>query len=153
LNKHFRDKLNVVIIVRENRKTKKIGNVILFSNDLELPAQKIISTYSLRFQIEFNFRDAKQFFGLADFKNIKEEQVKNAINLSLFMTVISKILLQKYRPFFKDDKFSINDLKSLFRADMYISKILKNDNQNPLAFFNSNTHLIEILTIGLIARK
>jgi putative transposase len=153
LNKHFRDKLNVVIIVRENRKTKKIGNVILFSNDLELSAQKIISAYSLRFQIEFNFRDAKQFFGLADFKNIKEEQVKNAINLSLFMTAISKILLQKYGPFFKDDKLSINDLKSLFRADMYISKILKNDNQNSLAFFSSNTNLMEILTLGLIVRK
>ncbi len=90
---------------------------------------------------------------MSDFKNIKENQVNNAINLSLFMTIISKILLQKYRPFFKDDKFSINDLKSLFRADMYISKTLKNDYQNPLAIFNSNTDLIEILTIGLINRK
>jgi len=153
LSKNFRDRLNVVIIIRKDRETGKMKNVILFSNDLELSAEKIIDIYSLRFQIEFNFRDAKQFFGLSDFKNIKEKQVKNAINLSLFMTLISKILLQKYRDFFNNEKLSINDLKSLFRADMYISKILKNDNENTLAFFNSNTHLKEILTIGLINRK
>ena len=29
--------------------------------------QTIIDSYSARFQIEFNFRDAKQFWGLEDF--------------------------------------------------------------------------------------
>ncbi|MCK5679047.1 MAG: transposase [Flavobacteriaceae bacterium] len=153
LNKNFRDKLNVVIIIRENRKTGKKGNVILFSNNTELSAQKIMDIYSLRFQIEFNFRDAKQFFGLSDFKNIKETQVKNAINLSLFMTLLSKILLIKYRDFFKNNKLSINDLKSLFRAAMYISKILKIDKNNALTIFNSDTYMNKILSIGLINGK
>jgi putative transposase len=150
LSKNFRDKLNVVIIVRIDRKTGRQANVILFSNDLELSAQKIIDIYSLRFQIEFNFRDAKQFFGLADFKNIKEKQVLNAINLSLFMTLISKILLQKYRIFFDNKKLSINDLKSLFRALMYISKIFKNDKEKAISILNSQEQLNEILEIGLI---
>ena len=153
LSKNFRDRLNVIIIIREDRKTGKKKNVILFSNDLELSAQKIIDIYSLRFQIEFNFRDAKQFFGLSDFKNIKENPVTNAINLSLFMTLISKILLQKYRTFFNNEKLSINDLKSLFRADMYISKILKNNKKNPMTIFNINDDLKEILTIGIINGK
>ena len=148
LHKKFRDKLNVVIIVRVNRKTGKKKNIILFSNDLELSAQKIIDIYSLRFQIEFNFRDAKQFFGLSDFKNIKKEQLCNAINLSLSM-----ILLLKYRTYFKNKKLSINDLKALFTADMYIAKILKIGNKNTMAIFNSDDDLKEILAIGLINNK
>jgi len=53
-----------------------------FSNtDLELSYQKIVHFYSLRFQIEFNFRDAKQFFGLQDFINVKEKRIHNFINL------------------------------------------------------------------------
>jgi putative transposase len=34
------------------------------SSDLKLSSEKIIDYYKLRFQIEFNFRDAKQFWGL-----------------------------------------------------------------------------------------
>ena len=109
--------------------------------------------YSLRFQIEFNFRDAKQFFGLSDFKNIKEKQVTNAINLSMFMTLLSKILLQKYREFFDNEKLSINDLNSLFRSSMYISKVLKINNENQLSIFNSDINLKKILTLGLINSK
>ena len=33
-------------------------------------AETLIDYYALRFQIEFNFRDAKQFWGLEDFMNV-----------------------------------------------------------------------------------
>jgi putative transposase len=42
------------------------AHVVLFSTDLEQDYEKIIKFYSLRFQIEFNFRDAKQYLGLED---------------------------------------------------------------------------------------
>jgi hypothetical protein len=58
--------LNVVIIVKTNMMTNERSHVILFSSDLSLPFEKLIDYYSLRFQIEFNFRDAKQFWGLED---------------------------------------------------------------------------------------
>jgi putative transposase len=54
--------------------------VILFSSDLELESEKIIDYYRLRFQIEFNFRDAKQFWGLEDFMNLSQTAVTNAAN-------------------------------------------------------------------------
>ena len=59
--------------------------MLLFSDDLSLASKTLIDYYSLRFQIEFNFRDAKQYWGLEDFMNIKETQVNNAANFSLFM--------------------------------------------------------------------
>ena len=54
--------------------------MILFCNALELAHDKLIDYYPLRFQIEFNFRDAKQYWGLEDFMSIKETQVNNAAN-------------------------------------------------------------------------
>ena len=96
LHKSFAQMLNVVIITKTHLKTGRFAHVILFSSDLALSHEKIIEYYSLRFQIEFNFRDAKQFWGLEDFMNIKERQLTNALNLSLFMTNLSQVLLREF---------------------------------------------------------
>ena len=53
-----------------------------------LNAEKMI-VYALRFQIEFNFRDAKQFWGLEDFMNVNKTPVNNAANLSMFRVNVS----------------------------------------------------------------
>ncbi len=84
LHKEFAQPLNVVIIIKTNLKTSSQSQVILFSSDVDLSYEKIIDYYRLRFQIEFNFRDAKQFWGLEDFMNIKETGVTNSANMSLF---------------------------------------------------------------------
>jgi len=44
---------------------KKLYPRILFSTDLKLAAKDIYRFYKARFQIEFLFRDAKQFTGLS----------------------------------------------------------------------------------------
>jgi len=67
LHHEFAQVLNVVILTKTNLRTGVFGNVNLFSSDLDLSYETIIDYYSLRFQIEFNFRDAKQFWGLEDF--------------------------------------------------------------------------------------
>ena len=79
----------MVIILKTNLETQAQAHVILFSTDLELAYDKLIKFYSLRFQIEFNFRDAKQYWGLEDFMNVKEDRVTNAANLSFFMVNLS----------------------------------------------------------------
>jgi putative transposase len=85
LHSNFAQSLNVVILTKTNTTTGVFANVNLFSSDLDLSWQKIIDWYSLRFQIEFNFRDAKQHWGLEDFMNVKDVPLTNALNLSLFM--------------------------------------------------------------------
>jgi putative transposase len=60
LHKEFAQPLNVVIIVKTNLHTQAQAHVILFSSDLTLAAASLVDYYGLRFQIEFNFRDAKQ---------------------------------------------------------------------------------------------
>jgi hypothetical protein len=58
-------KLRVVVLV--NRKDPaKPRYIVLASTDLELDGHKLVEYYVARFQIEFLFRDSKQFTGLAD---------------------------------------------------------------------------------------
>ena len=122
-NKEFAFALNVVIIVKTNLETNAQAHVILFSTDLQQAYDKIIKLYGLRFQIEFNFRDAKQYWGLEDFMNIKEVAVTNAVNLAFFMGNFSLALLQPFRQHNPD--YSILDLKSHYRGYRYASEIIK----------------------------
>lgn len=97
LHKEFAQALNVVILVKTNLKTNAHSHVILFSSDPDLSYEKIIDYYKLRFQIEFNFRDAKQFWGLEDFMNLSQTAVTNAVNLAFFMVNLSHHLLADFR--------------------------------------------------------
>ena len=122
-HKLFPDLLNVVIIVKINLKTQARAHVVLFSSDLNLAYDKLIDYYRLRFQIEFNFRDAKQFWGLEDFMNVNQTPVYNAANLAMFMVNLSKVLLRHFRP--TRPTFSVNDLKAYFRGRKYVTETLK----------------------------
>jgi len=128
-NKEFAFALNVVIILKTNLDTHAQAHVILFSTDLEQTYEKIIKFYSLRFQIEFNFRDAKQYWGLEDFMNVKETAVTNAANLSFFMVNFSYALLQPFRQ--QNPDYSILDLKSHYRGCRYASETIKMLPQKP----------------------
>ena len=71
-HKKFADELNVVCILKTNLTTKQQAHVTF--QLLTLDAEKMIEYYSLRFQIEFNFRDD---WG-QDFMNVNKIPVNNA---------------------------------------------------------------------------
>jgi hypothetical protein len=132
-HKRFADPLNVVIIVKTNLKTQAQAHVVLFSSDLSLAYDKLIDYYCLRFQLEFNFRDAKQFWGLEDFMNIKQRPVYNAANLAMFMVNLSQVLVRHFRQ--SCPAFSVNDLKAYFRGRKYVTETLKLLPQEPEPIF------------------
>jgi len=123
LHTEFAESLNVVILVKTNLKTNARSHVILFSSDLKLSYDKVVDYYKLRFQIEFNFRDAKQFWGLEDFMNQGKIAVTNAANLSFFMVNLSHYLLGKFRQ--NNPGSGILDLKAHYRGLLYIQEMLK----------------------------
>jgi len=129
LSKSFAKKLNVVIIVKSNLKTGARNHVILFSSDLDLDYAKLIDYYKLRFQIEFNFRDAKQYWGLEDFMNVNGIPVNNAANLAFFMVNVSHALMADVRQY--NPSFSVQDLKAYFRGSRYVRETLKLLPQKP----------------------
>jgi putative transposase len=123
LHKEFAQALNVVILVKTNLKTNTRSHVILFSSDLELSFEKIIDYYKLRFQIEFNFRDAKQFWGLEDFMNLSQTAVTNAADLAFFLVNLSHYLLADFRQ--HNPGSGIIDLKAYYRGFRYVREMLK----------------------------
>jgi hypothetical protein len=122
-HKDYPDLLNIVVIVKTHLITGKRGHVVLFSTDLTLAADQIVDFYSLRFQIEFNFRDAKQYWGLEDFMNVSQQAVTNAVNLAFLMVNLSHVMLKPHR--IADPLFSVLDLKAQFRARRYLSETIK----------------------------
>lgn len=123
LHKGFAARLNVVIIRKHNVKTDRWAQVLLFSSDLDLTYAQLIDYYSLRFQIEFNFREAKQYWGLEDFMNVQETAVTNAANLSLFLVNVAQVLMRHFRQQYAD--FNVLDLKAFFRGRKYVAETLK----------------------------
>ncbi len=122
-HKSFADPLNVVRIVKTKLSTLQKARVILFSSDLDLAYDSLIEYYQLRFQIEFNFRDAKQFWGFEDFMNVQPTPVTNAVGLSFFMVNFSHLLLKQFRQPMPEG--SLLDLKAHFRARRYAQEALK----------------------------
>jgi putative transposase len=90
---------------------------------LDLSYDKLFDYYRLRFQIEFNFRDAKQFWGLDDFMNVSQNAVTNAVNLSFLMVNLSYRLLQDFR--IHNPIASVLDLKAYFRGHRYVEETIK----------------------------
>ena len=129
LHKEFVHPLNVVIIVKTNLRTQAQAHVILFSSDLTLAYAVLVDYYGLRFQIEFNFRDAKQYWGLEDFMNVTPTGVTNAANLSLFMVNVAYRLQADARQ--HDPDYSILDLKADCRASKYVEETIKMLPQKP----------------------
>ena len=123
LHQAFGQMLNVVIIAKLNLKTQARAHVILFSSDLTLAYTTLIDYYSLRFQIEFTFRDAKQYWGLEDFMNVSATGVSNAANLALFMVNLTYVLLLEVRQ--TDPQCSVLDLKARYRGAKYVRELIK----------------------------
>lgn len=131
-HKMFPDALNIVLIRKTKLSSNKVGHVILFSSDLELAWDKVVDYYSLRFQIEFNFRDAKQYWGLEDFMVVKESKVRNSACFSMFMVNISYALITNSKGKVGQ---SVHDLKVWYLARKQVLNTLKLCGENAHAIF------------------
>ena len=145
LHKLFADLLNIVIIVKTNTKENRKAHVILFSTDLNLGYKKLIDYYSLRFQIEFVFRDAKQYWGLEDFMNIRKKPIHNFANLSTFMVNFSYGIRRELG----NEKMGVINLKAHFYGIKYLNEIVKLLPKKPDAILMNELYS-KISTIGAI---
>jgi hypothetical protein len=68
--------------------------VVLFSTDIDCDPMELYQCYAARFQIEFVFRDARQFTGLADCQARSPEALDAHVNASLMALNLAKAALQ-----------------------------------------------------------
>lgn len=85
-------KRNIRLVYVCKRQGTKLLTALLFSTDTTLAAEEIYRYYTARFQIEFLFRDAKQFTGLADFQARLEKRIDFHVNAS--MTALNFLKLE-----------------------------------------------------------
>ncbi|OQW90576.1 MAG: hypothetical protein BWK78_06660 [Thiotrichaceae bacterium IS1] len=78
---HFKHNLQVVYLVKPQ--SHGIHTAWLFSTDLQLSAFDIYRFYQARFQIEFLFREAKQFTGLCDCQSRKRDVLHFHFNVTM----------------------------------------------------------------------
>ena len=73
--------IKVVAVTKTEKDQAPVA--LIFSTDTEADAYEIYLYYTARFQIEFIFRDAQQFTGLADCQSRQKEAINFHINASL----------------------------------------------------------------------
>lgn len=112
--------------------TRRDSSKIYFSTDLDISAKDIIEYYRTRFQIEFCFRDSKQFSGLNDCQVRDLRKLDFALNASLVSVNIAKVMRQRYYP-----SLSIGLLK-VYLSDIYMLKrIFSRSDLRPNRTFNT----------------
>ena len=111
--------VKVVIIDFEDPDKKTQTRKVFFSTDCSMSAKEVIDIYRSRFQIEFLFRDAKQFTGLCHCQARDTRALDFAFNLSLAAINVAKAFCRHYNL-----NFSIADLKLLMHNAMMIERFL-----------------------------
>jgi hypothetical protein len=98
--------LQVVVVVHTQRKRY----AVLFSTDVDLDPLTLYRYYKARFQIEFLFRDAKQFTGLSDCQARSKAKLEFHFNASLSAVTFAK-LQARHQSGNGDQAFSMASLK------------------------------------------
>ena len=135
---HFKMDFKVVMLLNTN--TNKY--IVLASTQLDLEARLIVQYYQLRFQIEFLFRDAKQFTGLNHCQARSEEKLDFHFNLSLAAINLVNVL-RTLNPTIKSMNSFVRKAYNTRLIEMLFSQLSLN------AVFNLNqTRVQKVLNFG-----
>lgn len=140
-------KVVIVDFYEPDKKTQT--RKVFFSTDCSMSAKDVIDIYRSRFQIEFLFRDAKQFTGLCHCQSRNAESMDFAFNLSLAAINVA-------RAFGKQNNLnlSIADCKLLFHNALLIERFLSTFGKTPNMHKNQGQkehYFKELLLFGLKA--
>ncbi len=111
-------KRKVRIIYVINREDGKY--VILYSTDLNLGGEEIWKMYKARFQIEFLFRDAKQYTGLIHSQSRDKKKLEFHFNTSL--TAVSLARMEQEDRGLADEPFSMASVNSKYNNELLLSR-------------------------------
>jgi hypothetical protein len=92
---HWQLKRKLKVVFLLDTKTNKY--VLLTSTHLTQPARQILEYYRLRFRIEFIFRDAKQFCGLAHCQARSQDSLDFHFNLSCSALNVARAEMKLYQ--------------------------------------------------------
>ena len=139
-------KLAVAIFFKDG---KEIARKLYFSTDLEQEGEKIVRYYRSRFQIEFLYRDAKQFTGLTTCQARSENKLDSHFNAALTAINLAKQdWLSTKNGTLKP--FSMADYKTLYNNSLMLERFMCRFAINPNTAKNQKI-VKELLDYGKIA--
>ena len=110
-SKSLKRKVRLVVFLPKDGKP-----ILYFSTDTNMSARNVVEFYRTRFQIEFCYRDSKQFTGLCDCQARDFDKLDFAFNASLTSVNVAKVVINMEYP-----TFSIANFKSLL-YNCYLTK-------------------------------
>jgi hypothetical protein len=123
---------------------------ILFSTNTNISGERLRKIYELRFQIEFLFRDAKQFVGLEDSQSRQKESLEFHFNVSLTTLNIAKVAYWLSQPKESRCSFSMADIKTKHSNELLLDRLILIYGKDPNV--EKNRHEIRALyDLGKIA--
>jgi hypothetical protein len=124
---------------------------LFFSTDTRQAAQDILSSYQARFQIEFCFRDAKQFSGLLDCQSRHIEAIDFHWQMAFFAVNLAKAEQRlRYSASSKPFVFSMEDAKRRAYNELFIDRFFRFFPHNS-TLFNYPDQLQSLLNLGVKA--
>jgi hypothetical protein len=139
-------KLAVAVFLKDG---KEIARKLYFSTDLEQEGEKIVRYYRSRFQIEFLYRDAKQFTGLTTCQARSENKLDFHFNAALTAVNLAKQdWLSTKNGTLKP--FSMADYKTLYNNTLMLERFMCRFAINPNTAKNQKI-VKELLDYGKIA--
>ena len=146
----FKRKIKIALVHYLNQSADKIkATKIYFSSNVKQESLEIVTYYKSRFQIEFLFRDGKQFTGV----NTCEARSKNKINFHV-NTALTVVNLAKIDWFSKKYNrklpFSMADYKTHLNNELMIKRFIRLFGINPNSHKNKKI-IRELLNYGKIA--
>ncbi len=124
--------------------------VVLFSTDLEIDPLLLYRCYRARFQIEFIFRDARQFTGLADCQARSPEAIDSHVNASLMALNLAKAAWQTHQAPTEPLHFSIASFKRLALNEHLLDLFIEQFELEP-TLIKSHSNYRKLLEYGAIA--
>ena len=113
-------KLAIAVFFKDG---KQVARKLYFSTDLKQNGEKIVRYYRSRFQIEFLYRDAKQFTGLTTCQARSENKLDFHFNSALTAVNLAK---KDWFTNKKDDAkpFSMCDYKTLYNNTLMLERFM-----------------------------
>ena len=139
-------KLAIAIFFKDG---KEIARKLYFSTDINQTGEKIVSNYRSRFQIEFLYRDAKQFTGLSTCQARSKNKLDFHFNAALTAVNLAKhdwISTETH----STKPFSMANYKTLYNNTLMLERFMCMFAINPYSAKNQKI-VKELLDYGKIA--
>jgi len=124
-SKALKRMIRVAIVHNYDKEGNIRSHQIYASTDMTLLGEQIYCFYKARFQIEFLYRDGKQFLGLEDCQSRNENKLDFHFNTALTTVSLAKATYHLSQPMEDRKPFSMADIKTQYINEQMFDLIIR----------------------------